>query len=158
MTIIRCLAIAFLLIAELQAQTIKRIDGSSITETSLTTKVSELMQKANVSGVAISVFNDNRPVYAKTFGYANVPDKKPLTSASVMYAASYAFWNDKYEPGLAGSVSFCCMLWTQRTRQTLRIDEMERGQCRWFNEHYFSRLYSFLSEADQQFGTDCSVV
>lgn len=48
------------------------------------------MVKANVSGAAIAVFNDNKPVFSKTFGLADVPEKKPFTSHSVMYAASFA--------------------------------------------------------------------
>ena len=38
----------------------------------------------------MSIFNDNKPVFSKTFGLANAPAKQPLTSASVMYAASFA--------------------------------------------------------------------
>ncbi|RYU95838.1 serine hydrolase domain-containing protein [Emticicia agri] len=71
-------------------QSIKRIDGSTITVDSLQHKIEHLMQAANVSGVAISVFNDNKPVFSKTFGLANVPEKIPFKPTSVMYAASFA--------------------------------------------------------------------
>jgi CubicO group peptidase (beta-lactamase class C family) len=71
-------------------QNIKRIDGSKISADSLNTKVAYLMKAANVSGVAISVFNNNKPVYSKTFGLADVQKNIPFQSTSVMYAASFA--------------------------------------------------------------------
>lgn len=72
------------------AQTIKRIDGSNINADSLTARVKHLMQAANVSGAAISIFNNNEPVYSNTFGLADVQKKTPLTQTSEMYAASFA--------------------------------------------------------------------
>ncbi|MEO5910612.1 MAG: serine hydrolase domain-containing protein [Pelobium sp.] len=69
-------------------QTLKRIDGSKITTDSLNAKIQDLMKVANVSGVAMAVFNDNKPVFNKTYGLANVPDKIPLEKSSVMYGAS----------------------------------------------------------------------
>ncbi len=48
------------------------------------------MKTARVSGLAISVFNENKPVYSKTFGYADVQQKIPLQPYSEMYAASLA--------------------------------------------------------------------
>ena len=48
------------------------------------------MHAANVSGLAIAVFNGNQPVFSKTFGFANVPKKQAFTQSSVMYAASFA--------------------------------------------------------------------
>ena len=48
------------------------------------------MKAANVSGVAVAVFNDNGPIFNETYGYANVQEKVPLKKTSVMYAASFA--------------------------------------------------------------------
>ena len=48
------------------------------------------MQAANVSGVAVSVFNNNKPVFSKTFGLANVQKNEPLRQTSIMYGASFA--------------------------------------------------------------------
>lgn len=85
-------AIIFLLLPTLFfAQTIKRIDGSALAADSLNAKIQYLMKVANVSGVAISVFNNNQPVYSKTYGLANVKENIPLQqSSSIMYAASFA--------------------------------------------------------------------
>jgi len=71
-------------------QTIQRIDGSKILVDSLEAKIEYLMIKANVSGVAVSVFNDNQPVFSKTYGYADVQKKIPFQKSSVMYGASFA--------------------------------------------------------------------
>jgi len=71
-------------------QTIKRIDGSKTTIDSLTTKIKQLMEVAKVSGVAVAVFNDNKPVFNKIFGLANIPKNIIFEKSSVMYGASFA--------------------------------------------------------------------
>jgi CubicO group peptidase (beta-lactamase class C family) len=72
----------------LEGQTLERLDGSAINNDSLTSHVRYLMQMANVSGVAISVFNNNEPVYSKTFGLADVQKKILLSPDAEMYGAS----------------------------------------------------------------------
>ena len=69
-------------------QTIKRMGRAEISADSLQNKIENLMKAANVSGVAISVFNDNKPVFSKTFGLADVQKNVLLTQNSVMYGAS----------------------------------------------------------------------
>ncbi len=76
--------------ASSEGQHIRKTDGSRYPADSLTLKVQDLMQKANVSGVALAVFNENEAVFKQTFGLAGVPDKKALQSHSVLYAASFA--------------------------------------------------------------------
>ena len=71
-------------------QMIKRIDGSKITADDLNSKIKNLMKSANVSGVAVSVFNDNKPVFSETYGLADVQNKIPFKQSSVMYGASFA--------------------------------------------------------------------
>lgn len=48
------------------------------------------MKAANVSGIAVSIFNENTQVFSKTFGLANVQNGEVFTDNSVMYAASFA--------------------------------------------------------------------
>jgi len=72
------------------AQTIKRIDGTTVSSESLDSKIKYLMTAANVSGVAVSVFNNNKPVFSKTYGLASVQKNIPLQPSSVMYGASLA--------------------------------------------------------------------
>jgi CubicO group peptidase (beta-lactamase class C family) len=84
-----CLTL-FILTIFSYGQTIKRIDGTKISADSIRQKIEYLMKAANVSGVAISIFNNNQPVYSKTFGFADIQNKVPLSTNSEMYAASFA--------------------------------------------------------------------
>ncbi len=68
--------------------TIRRIDGTTLPVDSLTNRIDYLMKTAHVSGMAISVFNQNRPVYSRAFGWADVPNHIPLTDSTVLYGAS----------------------------------------------------------------------
>ena len=60
------------------SQSIIRLDNSTITSGQLDTKINQLMKDASVTGMAITVFNDNKPVYQKVFGYKNSETKLPL--------------------------------------------------------------------------------
>lgn len=71
-------------------QSIKRIDESKISTDSLNAKIEYLIKIANVSGIAVSVFNDNKPIFSKTYGLADVQKNIPLKKSSVMYGASLA--------------------------------------------------------------------
>ncbi len=85
------LAVIFLTVSTIiYGQTIKRIDRSKISVASLNTKIEYLMKTANVSGIAVSVFNDNRPIFSKTYGFANLQKSIPLEKSSVLYGASLA--------------------------------------------------------------------
>ncbi|WP_394749236.1 serine hydrolase domain-containing protein [Spongiimicrobium salis] len=68
--------------------TISRLDGTEISKDSLTYSINQLMNKAEVHGMAITVFNDNEPIYQHTFGYKNAPKKLVLTDSTNMYGAS----------------------------------------------------------------------
>lgn len=72
------------------AQYFNKIDGGKVAADSLQAKVEYLMRVANVSGVAISVFNNNKPVFSKTFGLSNVKQQIQFLSTSVIYGASFA--------------------------------------------------------------------
>ncbi|GLU44776.1 serine hydrolase [Allomuricauda sp. NBRC 101325] len=71
-------------------ETIERLDGSLITKDSVTRKINQLMDDAQIHGVAITVFNDNEPVYEKQFGYKDYPNRIPLTDSTNMYGASFS--------------------------------------------------------------------
>ena len=70
------------------AQSIIRLDHSRITAEQLDTKISRLMKEASVTGMAISIFNDAKPVYHKVFGYKNSDTKDPLQTNTNIYGAS----------------------------------------------------------------------
>jgi len=67
---------------------ITRLDGTKISKDSLTNKINQLINDANVHGIAVSVFNDNKPIYQKTFGYKNIPKQLILTDSTNIYGAS----------------------------------------------------------------------
>ena len=69
-------------------QTIIKIDKSKISFASLNNKVESLMKAANVEGLAITVFNNNEPVYKKTFGYKRIDTKEPIKTSTNIYGAS----------------------------------------------------------------------
>ncbi len=67
---------------------ITRIDSTKIEDSKLDTRIKTLMDSAKVTGLAISVFNDNQIVYRKVFGYANFEKKTLLQINSSFYGAS----------------------------------------------------------------------
>jgi len=72
----------------LASQQIVRLDGSRISNDSLTKKAEQLMRDANVHGLALSVFNEDQAVYQRTLGYKNFPEKLALTDTTNIYGAS----------------------------------------------------------------------
>lgn len=69
-------------------QTITRLDDSRVTSDSLDRKISFLMKAANVQGLAISIFNNNEPVYKKAFGYTRIDQKDTIKTNTNFYGAS----------------------------------------------------------------------
>ncbi|WP_017731062.1 serine hydrolase [Nafulsella turpanensis] len=67
---------------------VMRIDGSKIEEKEITERIKSLMKSAEVSGLGISIFNNNKIVYQRAFGYGNVATKDPLSRNSIFYGAS----------------------------------------------------------------------
>ena len=73
-----------------QENQIKRIDGSSIGESLLDQKIKTLIDRANVTGLAVSIFNNDNVVYQKAFGYANNETKDTLDVNHNIYGASFS--------------------------------------------------------------------
>jgi len=68
---------------------VKRLDGSRITTGEIDATVTRLMHAAEVTGVGLAIFNDRRPVHVKTYGVRDTDKHWPLTTDSVMTAASF---------------------------------------------------------------------
>ncbi len=83
-----CMLVCFYMASKLQAQSVIKLDESKISFVSLDSKIQSLMKAANVQGLAITVFNNNEPVYKKTFGYNRLDTKEPIKSNSNIYGAS----------------------------------------------------------------------
>ncbi|HEY8919908.1 MAG TPA: serine hydrolase domain-containing protein [Chitinophaga sp.] len=67
---------------------IRRIDGSTIEAAQLDQQVQKMMEAAKVTGLCITVFNNNQPVFAKTYGYAVAATRQPMTPATALYGLS----------------------------------------------------------------------
>ncbi|HSF44862.1 MAG TPA: serine hydrolase domain-containing protein, partial [Chitinophagaceae bacterium] len=65
-----------------------KLDKSKISFSDLDKTIQELMKAANIQGLAVTVFNQNEPVYKKTFGYKRIDTKAPLTTSTNIYGAS----------------------------------------------------------------------
>ncbi len=70
------------------AQSITRLDGSKISFKEADSKIESLMTSAKVTGLGITVFNNNKPVYKKTFGYKRADTKAPINFGTNIYGAS----------------------------------------------------------------------
>ena len=73
-----------------QIQEIKRIDGSRTSSQEIDRLVNDLIAKAKVTGLALSILNDNRTVYTKTYGYKNKQKQELLDNSTVLYGASFS--------------------------------------------------------------------
>lgn len=69
-------------------QAIKRIDKTTIRYSQLDSSIQRLISEANVHGLAVTIFNNNHPVYSKTFGYKNFETKEPIKLTTNFYGAS----------------------------------------------------------------------
>jgi len=65
-----------------------RLDRSTITTPTLTQKIQKLVDTANVTGIAVSIFNQDTLAYQKAFGYANYDQKEALRIDQIFYGAS----------------------------------------------------------------------
>lgn len=68
--------------------TIHRIDNTEIAVDELEAKINSLIKEAEVTGLAISILNDNKIVYRNAFGYANYKRKTTLLINHSFYGAS----------------------------------------------------------------------
>jgi CubicO group peptidase (beta-lactamase class C family) len=70
------------------AQKIVRLNGTTLTTAALDQKIRRLVQAGKVTGLAVTVFNNNRPVYQKTFGFKNAATKEHIKPTTNFYGAS----------------------------------------------------------------------
>ena len=73
-----------------QIKEIKRIDGGRINSQEVDRLINELIAKAKVTGLALSILNDNRTVYTRTYGYKNKEKQELLDNSTVLYGASFS--------------------------------------------------------------------
>ena len=76
--------------SENKKQQIVRLDGTEIGKDSLTLKINQLVEEANVHGMAVTIFNDNKVIYQKSFGYKDYEEKTKLNDSTNIYGASFS--------------------------------------------------------------------
>ncbi|MCD0474762.1 beta-lactamase family protein [Flavobacterium sp. EDS] len=69
-------------------QDIVKLDKKKISVANLDTKIESLIKSAHVEGLAIAIFNKNKVVYKKTFGYKNALTKELIKNETNIYGAS----------------------------------------------------------------------
>src|SRR5215471_2928314 len=87
-SVILLVSLAVFLQSASAQQTVKRLDGSTISSVEIDATVTRLMQAAEVTGVGIAIFNDHKIAYLKAYGVRDKDKNLPLTPDSVMTAAS----------------------------------------------------------------------
>lgn len=70
------------------SQRIRRIDGTTISADALDTTVRRLISDAKVTGLCLTVFNNNQPVFSKTYGNAIAATNQTMTSTTALYGLS----------------------------------------------------------------------
>ena len=80
--------VCFLLLGSCAPPAVERLDGSTIIQDTLTARVKQLMEVADVTGLAVTVFNDNEVAYQQCFGYRN--NKLPLNDSTNVYDESFS--------------------------------------------------------------------
>lgn len=73
-----------------QTKQIKRVDGSKISTDEVDRIATDLMNKARITGLALSILNENRIVYTKSYGYKNKEKQGLLDNSTVLYGASFS--------------------------------------------------------------------
>lgn len=87
-TLLVCFVIFFSTANIVSSQKVTRLNGSPILHDSLDKTIERLLHAADVQGLEISIFNNNRIVYKKAFGYTRSDTRLPLHTNSNMYGAS----------------------------------------------------------------------
>ncbi|WP_428740451.1 serine hydrolase domain-containing protein [Tenacibaculum sp.] len=73
---------------KIERKQIQRIDGSSIARAKLDSSIKTLVDTANVTGLTVTIFNQDTVTYQKAFGYSNLTQKDSLSINHVFYGAS----------------------------------------------------------------------
>ncbi len=72
----------------IERNNIQHINGSSITIDKLDERIKTLLDTAKVTGLTVTIFNQDTVAYQNTFGYSNVAEKDSINIKHVFYGAS----------------------------------------------------------------------
>lgn len=71
-----------------ESDAITRLNGSTISNDSLNSKIEQLVEDAQVHGGAVALFDNNKPIFQKVFGYKDFQKKLVFTDSTNIYGAS----------------------------------------------------------------------
>lgn len=71
-----------------QQSTVTRLDGSTISTAEIDVTMARLMKAAEVTGAGVAILNHGKVAYLKAYGFRDKEKNLPLTTDSVMSAAS----------------------------------------------------------------------
>ena len=69
---------------------IARLNGSSLSFAEIDQTIQTLMQVGHVTGLGLTVINDNKIAFIKTYGYKNTASKELIDTATIFYGASFS--------------------------------------------------------------------
>ena len=69
---------------------ITRLNGSILSFAEIDQTIQNLMQAGHVTGLGLTVINDNKIAFIKTYGYKNTASKELIDTATVFYGASFS--------------------------------------------------------------------
>jgi CubicO group peptidase (beta-lactamase class C family) len=85
------ITIAFLITCNfIFGQSIKRLDGSTISIVEIDKTVKNLMDTANVQGLNLAILNNSKTVFIKSYGFKNRPKNTLLDTSTIVYGASFS--------------------------------------------------------------------
>lgn len=92
MKIVILIGLFFVCLNPLSGQTrqITKVDGSKILSTEIDRLINDLLVKAKVAGLALSILNNNRTVYTRAYGYKNKQKQELLDTSTVLSGASFS--------------------------------------------------------------------
>src|SRR6056297_66378 len=67
---------------------IKKLNGEKISKDSITSVIEHLSKEANVTGLSVSIINEGKVKYQKSFGYSNAETEELLDLNHIFYGAS----------------------------------------------------------------------
>jgi CubicO group peptidase (beta-lactamase class C family) len=80
----------FTILADGLGQQIRTLEGKIISATTIDKVIAHLMDTAEVTGLNLAIFNGNKAVYLKSYGYKNKETRELIDTATCFYGASFS--------------------------------------------------------------------
>lgn len=71
-----------------RASQVRQLNGQLVQGEVIQQKIREIADHAKLAGLQVAIINDNKIVWASSFGFKDIENQQPLNDSTVMYAAS----------------------------------------------------------------------